>query len=46
MTHNAEFMATNIIPKIIGGTITEAFTDKTKEYFGFTVMKRGIVAER
>ena len=39
MTHNAEFQAEKVIPSLIGGIIIEAFTDKDKEFFGFTVKK-------
>jgi len=41
MTHDAEYQATKVIPKLIGGTITEAFTDPDKEFFGFTVKVKG-----
>ena len=40
MTHEAVFQVEKvIIPSLIGGTITEGFTDKDKEFFGFTVKK-------
>lgn len=41
MTHNAEYQAEKVIPSLIGGTITGAFTDEAKEFFGFTVKVKG-----
>lgn len=37
MTRNPEFQVKQVIPPLIGGIITEAFTDKEKEFFGFVV---------
>ncbi len=41
MTHNAEYQVEKVIPSLIGGKITEAFTDEAKEFFGFTVKVKG-----
>lgn len=39
MSHDTQYQVEKVIPSLIGGTITGAFTDEAKEFFGFTVKK-------
>lgn len=41
MADNAEFQVNRIIPQLIGGKIIKPVIDESKEYFGFTVKKKG-----